>query len=341
MSAVTTTPRFQPIRDRAIAPGNPLSVAPMMDRTDRHFRYFMRQITRHTLLYTEMVTMAAIRHGDRDQLLGFSPEEKPLALQIGGDDPQQAAECARIAEDMGYDEVNLNIGCPSDRVQNGNFGACLMAHPELVARMVEAMQTVVSIPVTVKHRIGIDDRDRYEDMAQFIRVVSNAGCRRFSIHARKAWLQGLSPKENRNVPPLRYDDIHQIKRDFPHLFVEINGGFQDLNAVREQLQHVDAVMIGRAAYDNPYLFATVDREIYGKPATPPTRHEIVEAMYPYIDGWVAKGVKLNKITRHMLQLFAGQPGARAWRRHLSENAYRWDAGSETVGEALAKVRPVF
>ena len=309
----------------------------MMERTDRHYRYFMRQMTRRTLLYTEMITTAAILHGDREKLLGFSPEEKPLSLQVGGDNPQELAECARIAEDMGYDEINLNVGCPSNRVQNGNFGACLMAQPERVAQAVEAMQKAVDLPVTVKHRIGIDQRDRYEDMAHFVRIVSEVGCRRFTVHARKAWLKGLSPKENRNIPPLRYQDVHRLKQEFPHLFIEINGGITTLVQVQEQLKLLDAVMIGRAAYDNPYLFATVDRDLYGEDATPPTRREVVVAMLPYIDYWTTKGLKLNAISRHILQLFAGKPGAKAWKRYISENAHRPDAGFEVIGAALAKV----
>jgi tRNA-dihydrouridine synthase A len=317
--------------------GNALSIAPMMDRTDRHFRYFMRQITRRTLLYTEMVTSAAILHGDKEHLLGFSPEEKPLVLQVGGDEPKELAECARIAEGMGYDEINLNVGCPSDRVQNGNFGACLMAQPEKVARAVEAMLDAVSIPVTVKHRIGIDDLDRYEDMSNFVGIVSQAGCKRFTVHARKAWLKGLSPKENRDIPPLRYHDVHRLKQEFPHLFIEINGGFTNLEEVQEQLKFVDAVMIGRAAYDNPYLFAKADFELYGENVTLPTRQEIAEAMFSYIDYWVAKGFKLNKITRHMLQLFAGQPGSKAWKRYLTEKSHLPGAGSEVVREALAQI----
>jgi len=315
----------------------PLSVAPMMERTDRYFRYFMRQISRCTLLYTEMVTSAAIIHGDREHLLGFSLEEKPLVLQVGGDEPRHLAECARIAEDMGYDEINLNIGCPSSRVQSGNFGVCLMAQPERVAQAVEAMIKAVSIPVSVKHRIGFDECDRYEDMANFVRLVSEAGCQQFTVHARKAWLKGLSPKENRNVPPLRYEDVHRLKQDFPQLFIEINGGFTSLEQVQEQLALVDAVMIGRAAYDNPYLFATADTEIYGKEGTPPTRHQVIEGMFSYIDYWAAKGLKLNKITRHLLQLFSGQPGSRAWKRYLTENSCVPGAGSEVVREALAKV----
>jgi tRNA-dihydrouridine synthase A len=317
--------------------GNPLSIAPMMERTDRHFRYLMRQITRRTLLYTEMITTAAIIHGDRHKLLDFSLAEKPLVLQLGGDNRKELAECAKIAQDWGYDEVNLNVGCPSPRVQSGNFGACLMAQPELVAAAVEAMQKAVDIPVTVKHRIGVDDRDRYEDMAEFVRIVSEAGCRHFSVHARKAWLQGLSPKENRHIPPLRYEDVHRLKREFPHLFIEINGGITTLEQVRQQLNYVDAVMIGRAAYDCPYLFATVDRDIYGENIIPPTRHQVVEAMLPYIDYWVGKGVKLHSISRHMLQLFAGQPGTKAWKRFISENAHLPSADSEAIAKALTKV----
>lgn len=309
----------------------------MMDRTDRHFRYFMRQITRRTLLYSEMVTSAAILHGDLDHLLGFSPQEKPLALQVGGDNPQDLATCARIAEEFGYDEINLNVGCPSSRVQNGNFGACLMAQPQRVADCVAAMIAATRLPVTVKHRIGIDDLDRYEDMITFVRTVAAAGCRRFTVHARKAWLQGLSPKENRDVPPLRYSDVHRLKQDFPHLWIEINGGLTSLEQVRQQLQWVDAVMIGRAAYDTPYLFATVDRDFYGEAGPPTSRQAIVEAMCSYCDRWVAQGLKLNQITRHMLQLFAGQPGSRAWKRHLTEQSCRAGAGSDVLRAALAQV----
>ncbi len=311
-----------------------LSVAPMMDRTDRHFRYFMRQITRRTLLYTEMATTGAILHGDRARLLGFSPEEKPLALQVGGDDPQALAICAQIAEDMGYDEINLNVGCPSDRVQNGNFGACLMAQPQRVADGVAAMRSAVQIPVTVKHRIGIDERDAYEDMAAFVQRVAAAGCDRFSVHARKAWLQGLSPKENRDIPPLRYADVYRLKQAFPHLAIEINGGIQTLEQAQVHLRSVDAVMIGRAAYDNPYLFATVDQAIYGEDKLPLTRPEIAEAMLAYIERWVSQGGKLHTVTRHMLQLFAGEPGTRAWKRYLTEQSSKLGAGAEVIQAAL-------
>lgn len=315
----------------------PLSVAPMMDHTDRHFRYFMRQLTRCTLLYTEMVTTAAILHGDRHRLLGFSPEEKPLVLQVGGDDPGELAACARIAEAWGYDAINLNVGCPSDRVQNGNFGACLMTQPERVARAVAAMREATDLLVTVKHRIGVDNCDRYEDLANFVRIVAAAGCRHFSVHARKAWLQGLSPKENRTIPPLRYGDVQRLKQEFPHFWIEINGGFTSLEQVREQLHSVNAVMIGRAAYDNPYLFASADRDLYHKATQPPTRQAVVEAMLPYIDHWVVRGLKLHKISRHMLQLFAGCPGSRAWKRHLTEHSCKPGAGVEVVQAALAQV----
>lgn len=319
---------------------HPLSVAPMMDRTDRHFRYLMRQITRHTLLYTEMVTSAAILHGDREHLLGFSLAEKPLALQVGGDHPAELATCARIAEDMGYDEINLNVGCPSDRVQNGNFGACLMAQPQRVADAVASMMAATTLPVTVKHRIGIDHLDRYEDMVNFVQTVAATGCRRFTVHARKAWLQGLSPKENRDIPPLRYPEVYRLKREFPDLIIEINGGITTLEAAATHLQSVDAVMIGRAAYDNPYLFATCDRDFYGDAHPIPSRADVAEAMLPYIDHWTTNGCKLNKITRHMLQLFAGQPGSRAWRRHLTEQSCKWEARSQVVREALAQMPSV-
>jgi tRNA-dihydrouridine synthase A len=319
---------------------NCLSIAPMMDRTDRHYRYFMRQITRRTLLYTEMITTQAIIHGDRHKLLDFSPEEKPLVLQLGGDNPQQLAECAKIARDWGYDAVNLNVGCPSDRVQNGNFGACLMARPKLVAAAVTAMQQAVELPITVKHRIGIDQSDRYEDLFEFVRIVSEAGCRHFAVHARKAWLQGLSPKENRTIPPLRYEDVYRLKQDFPHLFIEINGGITELEQVHYHLQSVDAVMIGRAAYDRPYLFATVDRDIYGESTPIPNREQIVRAMLPYIEYWLDRGVRLNSISRHMLQLFAQRAGTKAWKRYISQHAYLPDADATTISKALARVTAI-
>ena len=325
-----------PVVERTYEPGYyPLSVAPMMDRTDRHFRFFMRQITQHTLLYTEMVTSAAIKHGDRDHLLSFDPREKPLVLQVGGDDPKDLALCAQIAADYGYDEINLNVGCPSERGQSGHFGACVMAQPQRVADCVAAMAAASALPVSVKHRIGIDHRERYSDLAAFVETVAQAGCRYFSVHARKAWLQGLSPKENRTVPPLRYGDVYRLKQDFPHLWIEINGGITTLTQAAEHHQRVDGVMIGRAAYDNPYLFATVDRDYFNGGETGRDRHQVAAAMLDYIETWTRQGLKLNKITRHMLQLFTGQPGSRRWRRHLTEQSCRAGAGPEVVEAALA------
>jgi tRNA-dihydrouridine synthase A len=324
----------QEIRDRHTYP---LSIAPMMDRTDRHYRYFMRQITRRTLLYTEMITSAAIKHGDKDYLLGFSPIENPIALQVGGDNPQDLAECARLAEVMGYDEINLNVGCPSDRVQSGHFGACLMKTPDIVAKCIEAMTAATNIPISVKHRIGVDDLDSYEDMYNFVRILSEAGCQRFSVHARKAWLQGLSPKDNREVPPLRYLDVHRLKKEFPYLFIEINGGFTTLEQAHAQLQDVDAVMIGRAAYDHPYLFATSDRQFFDEQTPIRSRVEVAEAMIEYINEWTAKGLKLNKITRHMLQLFHGQSGSRLWKRIITEKSCIIGASAEVICEAIAAV----
>lgn len=317
-----------------LPPSYLVSVAPMMDYTDRHFRYFMRQMTKKTLLYTEMITTQAIIHGDRHKLLDFSPEEKPLVLQLGGDNPQELAECAKIGQNWGYDEINLNVGCPSSRVQNGNFGACLMAQPETVAYCLEAMQTAVNLPVTVKHRIGIDEQDKYEDLAHFVKIVSQSGCNRFIIHARKAWLEGLSPKENRNIPPLRYQDVYRLKQEFPDLIIEINGGITTLEQTKQHLELVDGVMIGRSACDNPYLFASVDQEIYGDSQPIKTREEIAELMLDYIDFWTAKKVKLNSIIRHLLQLFAGQPGTKIWKRYLSENTHYPHANSEIVRQAL-------
>ncbi len=312
----------------------------MMDRTDRHFRRFLRAITQRTPLYSEMVTTGAVLHGDRDHLLGFDPVERPLVLQLGGDDPGQLAQCARIGEDWGYSEINLNVGCPSDRVQQGAFGACLMLEPTRVARAVEAMRVAVTIPVTVKHRIGVDDHDRYEDLERFVHVVAAAGCDRFSVHARKAWLHGLSPKQNREVPPLRYSEVYRLKRDHPQLLIEINGGVTSLEAARDHLREVDGVMIGRAAYDDPYLLATADRDFFpeASPSAPPTtRRQVVEAYLPYVEGQLSSGQPLGRLTRHILGLFARQPGARAWKRHISESAHRASAGPEVITDALSRV----
>jgi tRNA-dihydrouridine synthase A len=315
----------------------PLSVAPMMDRTDRHYRYFMRQITRHTLLYTEMITTAALLHGDRSKLLGFSEAEKPLALQLGGDNPTHLAACARQAEDWGYDEVNLNVGCPSDRVQHGHFGACLMAQPVLVAHCVEAMRQATTLPVTVKHRIGIDDLDRYEDMANFVHTVAQAGCDRFIVHARKAVLQGLSPRENRTVPPLRHDDVYRLKADFPTLRIEINGGITTLLQATAHLQYVDGAMLGRAAYDHPYLFAEVDALCFGDTVSPRTRRQVLEVMLSYLECWAAQGLPPYRIVRHLLSLFAYQRAARLWKRSLSERTWAPDTAVAALREAMRLV----
>ncbi|MCB9786577.1 MAG: tRNA dihydrouridine(20/20a) synthase DusA [Deltaproteobacteria bacterium] len=329
-------------RPNALRPGTrgqlrAVSVAPMMDRTDRHFRYLMRQLTRRALLYTEMLTTGAVIHGDRQQLLGFDPAEHPVALQLGGDDPSALAEAARIGVDWGYDEINLNVGCPSARVQSGCFGAALMARPERVAEAVRAMRAAVSVPVTVKHRIGIDAIDRYEDMARFVSIVADAGCDRFSVHARKAWLEGLSPKENRTVPPLRYADVYRLADERPELAIEINGGITDADQMADHLARVDAVMIGRAAYETPWVLAEVDPRFFGEPAPAPDRHAVAEAMLPYIERHVSAGGRLHHVSRHMLTLFAGCRGAKAWKRTISELAPPAGAGAEVIALALSRV----
>lgn len=310
----------------------------MLDWTDRYCRFFLRQISRHTLLYTEMVTTGALLHRDPARFLDYDPEEHPLALQLGGSDPHELATCARLAGEWGYDEVNLNVGCPSDRVQSGRFGACLMAEPALVADCVAAMSEAGTLPVTVKHRIGIDDIDSYEHLTAFVSAVARAGCRTFIVHARKAWLQGLSPKQNREIPPLQYDIVHRLKRDFPTLGIVINGGFKTLAQVDAQLAHVDGVMIGREAYQNPWILADADRLIFGDADARPDRLHIVSRMQRFIEHEHAGGVPVHRITRHMLGLFQGQPGARAWRRFLSEHVHRPDAGPHLLGEALAQLR---
>ncbi len=314
-----------------------LSVAPMMDWTDRHERYFLRLFSRRILLYTEMITTGAILHGDRERILGYDAREHPLALQVGGSDPEALAECAKIGQDCGYDEVNLNLGCPSDRVQTGRFGACLMAEPDRVARCVEAMGRAVEVPVTVKTRIGIDDRDSYSELRHFVQTVANAGCRVFIVHARKAWLQGLSPKENREIPPLRYDMVYRLKQDFSDLEIVMNGGIKTLDHIRQHLTCVDGAMIGREAYQNPYFLASADPMFYGDERPVLTRHEILEQFVAYAETQLARGVRLGQMTRHILGLFQGAPGARAWRRHLSEQAHKKDAGTEVIREAAQRV----
>lgn len=309
----------------------------MMDWTDRHCRMFHRQLTRHALLYTEMVTALAIRHGDRQRLLGFSPQEQPVALQIGGSEPALLAEAAKRGEDYGYCEINLNVGCPSDRVQTGRFGACLMAEPELVRDCVGAMRNAVRLPVTVKCRIGIDDQDEEEDFTRFIETVMQAGVTTFIVHARKAWLKGLSPKENREIPPLNYERVHRLKQLHPGLTVIINGGIATLEEAEAHLAHVDGVMLGRAAYHTPWLLHEVDSRIYGAAPQDITPLDIVERMKPYITAELAAGVWLQHITRHMLGLFHGLPGGRLWRRVLSEEASRPGAGLGVVEKAADQV----
>ncbi|MBX9586658.1 MAG: tRNA dihydrouridine(20/20a) synthase DusA [Gammaproteobacteria bacterium] len=313
-----------------------ISIAPMMDCTDRHYRYFARLITHHTLLYTEMVTQDAIIHGHREKLLDFDPIEKPIALQIGGSDPLKLAECARIGEQWGYDEINLNVGCPSDRVQAGRFGACLMKEPELVKECLSAMKEAVKIPVTIKTRIGVDEQDSYEALKEFVHTLIESGINIFVIHARKAWLKGLSPRQNREVPPLRYDVVYKLKKDFPDLTIVINGGIETLEAVDEHLQHVDAVMLGRAAYHNPYLLSRVDQDFYSDKSTIPTRLQIVEAMLPYIDKHLENGGRLHQITRHMVGLFHGVDGARVWRQKLSKECTKFDSDSSILKKIIAR-----
>jgi len=318
--------------------GRRFCVAPMLDLTDRHARYFLRLISHHAWLYTEMVTTGALLHGDHHRHLAYNQAEHPLALQLGGSDPSDMARCARMAEDYGYDEVNINVGCPSDRVRNGQFGACLMASPELVAECVDAMRASASIPVTIKARIGIDDQDEYETLQNFVQVNKDAGCEIFIIHARKAWLKGLSPKENREVPPLNYERVYQLKKDFPELEIIINGGLADLDTAQQQLDFVDGVMLGRAAYHQPWLLSEVDQRFYNDAHPVPSRRDVVEQMLPYIQQELQDGGQLKYITRHMLGLFHGMPGARHWRRLLSEQAWKEGAGIEVIRAALDQLQ---
>ena len=308
------------------------SVAPMLDWTTRHCRYFHRQFSQHALLYTEMTTAPAIIHAKYD-LLEYNPAENPVALQLGGSDPKQLAHCAKLVEERGYAEVNLNVGCPSDRVQNGMFGACLMGKADLVADCIKAMQDAVKIPVTVKHRIGIDDLDSYEFLCDFIEKVQPYS-NDFIVHARKAWLSGLSPKENREIPPLDYERVYQLKRDFSHLNISINGGIKTIEEIKHHLQFVDGVMVGREVYQNPSLLGEIDSQIFGENRPFVTAREAVEKMLPYIEKELAKGVYLNHIVRHMLGAFQNCKGARQWRRHVSENACKPGANVSIVEDAL-------
>lgn len=309
----------------------------MMEWTDRHCRTFHRALTRHALLYTEMVTTAAVLHGDRSRLIGFDPAEHPVALQLGGSDPRALAECARIASDFGYREVNLNVGCPSDRVQEGRFGACLMAEPALVGDCVAAMKAAVPVPVTVKCRIGIDDQDPELALEAIAVAVANAGAEALIVHARKAWLQGLSPRENRDIPPLDYQRVYRLKVAHRRLPIVVNGGVQSLDAAREHLAHVDGVMMGRAAYQEPWRLLAVDPLLFDRPAPHPSMKSAIESLYPYIEQQIGKGARLHSITRHLLGAFHAVPGARAFRRHLATQAVKPGADVPVLAEAMAMV----
>lgn len=305
----------------------------MMDWTDRHCRYFFRLLTPSAFLYTEMVTAAALHHGDADRFLRFNDAEHPVALQLGGSNPEWMASATRKAADYGYDEININVGCPSDRVQSGQFGACLMARPEIVAECLKAMQSETDVPITVKTRIGIDDDDSEEFLYRFVDHVAAAGCRKLIVHARIAILQGLSPKDNRSIPPLNYERVFQLKRDYPELEIVVNGGLAEIEQIDAALRHVDGVMIGRQAYHQPYFLAELEHHFNPDRALP-VRHELVHAMLPYVESVIAAGEPLHRVTRHMLGLYAGQPGARAWRRYISEHAHRPDAGIEVLINAV-------
>ncbi|HEX4894773.1 MAG TPA: tRNA dihydrouridine(20/20a) synthase DusA [Solimonas sp.] len=312
-------------------------VAPMMDWTDRHCRYFLRRISRHARLYTEMVTTPALIHGARNRLLKFDDSEHPVALQLGGSDIGELEQCTALGEKWGYDEVNLNCGCPSDRVQEGRFGACLMREPEHVAAAIRAMRRSTKLPVTVKHRIGVDDSEDYVFMRRFVETIAAEGCEVFIVHARKAWLKGLSPKENREIPPLQYELVHRLKQDFPQLTIVINGGLKTLDDCSAHLPALDGVMLGREVYDNPYLLAEVDARLFGDTHPVPSRQEVLASLFPYVERELAAGTHLNHITRHILGLFRGQPGGRAFRRTLSEGLAHGAVGIELLEDALADV----
>lgn len=313
-----------------------ISVAPMMDYTDRHARYFLRMIAPDVILYTEMITTHALMHGDTKKLLAFHPTEKYVALQLGGNDPGVLAQCASMGEQAGYDEVNLNVGCPSPRVSSGQFGACLMLEPDLVADCVSTMRAKVNIPITVKCRIGVDHQDSYDLLQRFIHLIQQAGCRTVIIHARKAWLEGLSPKQNREIPPLQYEVVRQIKKDFPALRIIINGGFKTVSDIQAELPFVNGVMIGRAAYANPYLLAEIQAKYFAEKNIL-SRHEVVYKFIPYIQEQLTNGIRLHAMTRHILGLFQGQRGAAVWRRYLSQHAHKTTAGIHVVQEALKLV----
>jgi len=319
-------------------PERRLSLAPMMDYTDRHDRYLLRLITKEMWLFTEMITTNTLLNAEPQRFLKHDESEHPVAIQLGGSNPADLATCSKLAEQAGFDEVNLNVGCPSDRVKSGRFGASLMATPELVGRCMQAMQAGVKIPVSVKCRLGIDDQDEYHHLKNFISVVSGAGCEIFYIHARKAWLQGLSPKENRDIPPLNYEAVYRIKEEFPKLEVIINGGIKTLSDTKTHLQHVDGCMIGREAYSNPYMLAEVDRVLYGSNADLKSRMAILSQYIDYIDNEMLSGTSLTQMSRHVLGLFQGIPGAKLWRRHISENAHKVGSNSQLLLEAAEFIR---
>ncbi|WP_225316470.1 MULTISPECIES: tRNA dihydrouridine(20/20a) synthase DusA [Marinobacter] len=318
-------------------PSRRFCVAPMMDWTTTHYRYLARQLSRYTLLYTEMVTTGALIHGDTARFLRHSEAEYPLALQLGGSNPQELAQCAGLAEQYGFSEVNLNVGCPSDRVQNNMIGACLMAHPDRVAEGVRAMINATGLPVTVKHRIGIDGRESWEDLCEFIEKVSEAGCRTFIVHARIAILEGLSPKENRDIPPLKYDWVYRLKARYPHLEIIINGGIKSFEECHQHLERTDGVMLGREAYHNPWLLAGVDTEFFGQPGPAQSRHAVLRSVLPFIQDELDRGVYLTHMSRHLMGLFHGQPGGRQFRRYISENAHKPGSGIEVIEQAMARV----
>lgn len=316
-----------------------ISIAPMLDCTDRHERYFLRLFSRNVLLYSEMITAPAIINGDQNYLLGFDESEHPVAVQLGGSDPKALAECARICTDYGYDEINLNVGCPSDRVKSGAFGACLMLSPQLVAECVSAMKQVTHLPVTVKHRTGIDDKDSWDELVCFTRTQIEAGVDALIIHARKAWLSGLSPKQNREIPPLQYDWVYELKRLFPETEMIINGGIKTVQECQQHLQKIDGVMLGREPYANPYMLVTLDRDIFGDNTEKlPDRIELLQRFYPYIEKHMGQGMPFSKIIRHIMGLFHGQPNGKLWRRYLSENAYKPGAGINVIEQACGLIK---
>ena len=313
------------------------TVAPMLDWTDRHCRYFHRLLTKQALLYTEMVTTGALLNGDVERHLLFNAFEQPVALQLGGSEPKAMAACARLAADYGYAEVNINVGCPSERVQKGAFGACLMTEPQLIAECVAAMQAVVSIPVTVKNRIGVDEQNERDSLFNFVETVAAAGCQTFIVHARKAWLKGLSPKENREIPPLNYALVYELKQAFPQLEIVINGGITTLEQCQQHLQFVDGVMVGREAYHNPWLLAQVDSQLYARADSFQQRKAVIEAFIPYVEQQLSQGVALAHMSKHLLGIFQGISGARHWRRHISENAFKPNADSKILWQAMQKI----